>query len=359
MTQPILTLEHLSRSYGEVRAVDDISLEIQKGEFVSFLGPSGSGKTTTLSMVAGLTEPTSGRIILDGQDVTKLPPYSRNLGMVFQSYALFPHMTIRQNLAFPLETRRVPKSKISQQVDETLELVGLPDIGSRYPKQLSGGQQQRVALARALIYRPPVLLMDEPLGALDKKLRMHMQFEIKKLHREISTTILYVTHDQEEALTMSDRVVVFNRGRLEQVGLPNELYENPASKFVADFIGTTTLLEGRVVAADCGTCQISIGSLTVVGRSRENVAQGDQVAISIRPERIRRVSPDALGSTGVRGHIAECVYLGGSRQFLVKLIDGPNIMVTEQISTASASPPSLGDLVGLEWNANDAVVLKS
>ena len=359
MTPAILTLDHLSRSYGDVRAVDDICLDIRKGEFISFLGPSGSGKTTTLSMVAGLTEPTSGKIILDGKDVTKLPPYSRNLGMVFQSYALFPHMTIRQNLAFPLETRRLPKAEISKQVGEALELVGLPDVASRYPKQLSGGQQQRVALARALIYRPPVLLMDEPLGALDKKLRMQMQFEIKKLHREISTTILYVTHDQEEALTMSDRVVVFNRGRLEQVGTPNALYESPASKFVADFIGTTTLLEGRVIEANCDICAISVGELTVMGRGGDSLAAGEQVAISIRPERIRRISPEAIGNGAVLGHISECVYLGGSRQLLVKLIDGPNIMVTEQISTASSCPPKLGDLVGLEWNANDAVVLKS
>jgi putative spermidine/putrescine transport system ATP-binding protein len=245
MEKPVLELAGVSKRYDSLVAVDDLDLGLRTGEFLTLLGPSGSGKTTTLMMVAGLQQPDAGRITLNGVSVARLPPYRRDIGMVFQSYALFPHMTVRRNIAFPLEMRGLAKAEIARLVDEALALVKLPDHGDRLPRQLSGGQQQRVALARAMVYRPALLLMDEPLGALDKKLREQLQLEIKRVHRERGISVLYVTHDQEEALTMSDRIAVFNRGRIEQIGTPEELYDRPATRFVASFIGDTNFLSGR------------------------------------------------------------------------------------------------------------------
>ena len=245
-----LELDGLVKSYGSVRAADQVSLDVHQGEFVTLLGPSGSGKTTLLMMVAGFVAPDRGRVVLDGQDLTRVPPYSRNLGMVFQDYALFPHMTVFDNVAFALKMRRVDGGSIRRQVLETLSVVHLDGLENRYPSQLSGGQQQRVSLARALVYRPRLLLMDEPLGALDKKLREAMQIELKHIQQQVGITVLSVTHDQEEALTLSDRIAVLNRGRLEQVGAAGELYESPNSRFVADFIGETNFLDITVTALE-------------------------------------------------------------------------------------------------------------
>ena len=237
MISPILELHDVSKGYGPHIAVADLSLQLAKGEFLSLLGPSGSGKTTTLMMIAGLRQPTTGEILLEQRPITPLPPYKRNIGVVFQNYALFPHMTVARNIGFPLTMRGVGRDEIATRVRGVLRLVGLPDYGGRYPRQLSGGQQQRVALARAMVFEPPLLLMDEPLGALDKKLREQMQLEIKRLHDELGMSIIYVTHDQEEALVMSHRIAVLDRGRLQQIGTPTQLYERPATRFVAEFIG--------------------------------------------------------------------------------------------------------------------------
>jgi ABC-type Fe3+/spermidine/putrescine transport system ATPase subunit len=237
-TQYIVILENLTKIFGNVVAVEEIFLEVKRGEFITLLGPSGSGKTTILMMIAGFQIPTSGKIFIEEEMVIYQPPYKRNIGMVFQSYALFPHMTVFDNIAFPLRMRKVKEKEISKSVMRVLDLVELSEYGTRYPKQLSGGQQQRVALARAYVYNPPVLLMDEPLGALDKKLREQMQLEIKHFHESLGVTVIYVTHDQGEALTMSDRVAVMNKGRIEQVGSPTDLYERPSNKFVADFVGS-------------------------------------------------------------------------------------------------------------------------
>ena len=243
----ILEVHALRKAFGPVVAVEDVQFTLGRGEFVTFLGPSGSGKTTTLEMIAGLTRPTSGRIFLNGKPIDPLPPYRRDIGVVFQHYALFPHMTLSRNIAFPLEMRRVPRAEVRRRVGEALELVGLAGYADRLPRELSGGQQQRVALARALVFRPPLLLMDEPLGALDKKLREQMQLEIKQIHRGLDASIVYVTHDQDEALVMSDRIAVFNGGRIEQIGPPEELYDRPKTRFVAGFLGEFELLrrQGR------------------------------------------------------------------------------------------------------------------
>src|SRR5471032_2405651 len=266
----VLELGGVSKRYDAVVAVDDLDLSLRTGEFLTLLGPSGSGKTTTLMMVAGLQQPDAGAITLNGVPVALLPPYRRDIGMVFQHYALFPHMTVRRNIAFPLEMRRLGKTEIARLVDDALALVKLPDHGDRLPRQLSGGQQQRVALARAMVYRPALLLMDEPLGALDRKLREQLQLEIKRVHRERGISVLYVTHDQEEALTMSDRIAVFNRGRIEQIGTPEDLYDRPATRFVAGFIGDTNFISGRALAVSDGICEIE----TAAGRTRAIAGEG-------------------------------------------------------------------------------------
>src|SRR5512144_1113855 len=271
MATPAILFKDVSRHFKDVRAVDGVTLEIGDGEFFSMLGPSGSGKTTCLRMIAGFDRPTAGQIFLYGQDVSNLPPYERPVNTVFQDYALFPHMTVAENIAYGLMIQRVPKVERGRRVDEMLDLVQLPGFGYRKPSQLSGGQRQRVALARALINHPKVLLLDEPLGALDLKLRQQMQVELKNIQREVGITFIYVTHDQEEALTMSDRLAVFSQGRIEQIGSPADVYERPATPFVAGFVGTSNLLTGAVAEAIVGTA----GTYTV------------------RPEKIRLADPDA------------------------------------------------------------------
>jgi putative spermidine/putrescine transport system ATP-binding protein len=260
-----LRLRNVVKSYdGKSNAVDDISIDIKRGEFITLLGPSGSGKTTTLMMVAGFEQPTSGRIELDGKDLTRQKPYHRNIGVVFQNYALFPHMTVERNVAFPLRMRAAPKQDIARRVGEALALVGLGSFAGRYPSELSGGQQQRVALARGLVFRPDVLLLDEPLGALDKNLREQMQVELKRIHREVGITMVYVTHDQTEAMTMSDRVAVFNHGRLEQVAPPLEVYHHPLTRFVGAFIGDSNFLDGRI-DGDGSVLLDGLGEVRVAG----------------------------------------------------------------------------------------------
>jgi len=313
-------------------AVDNLSLTINDGEFFSLLGPSGSGKTTTLRMIAGFEQPSSGHIYLQGQEVTDLPPNERNVNTVFQDYALFPHMTVAENVAYGLEVRRVPKSLHAGQVQEALRMVRLEGFNDRKPAQLSGGQRQRVALARALINRPKVLLLDEPLGALDLKLREEMQIELKSIQASVGITFIYVTHDQQEALSMSDRIAVFHRGRVEQVGTPAEIYEHPATEFVADFVGTSNLLDGELAAR-------------LVGRAGR---------CAIRPEKIRLLDAASSPSSGdltAHGTVATVVYLGAETRYIIRLEGGGELMVTQQNLRGSSAEAhaAKGRRVVLAW----------
>jgi putative spermidine/putrescine transport system ATP-binding protein len=313
-------------------AVDHVDLDVRDGEFFSMLGPSGSGKTTTLRMIAGFELPTEGRILLHGVDVSNQPPFQRDVNTVFQDYALFPHMTVGDNVAYGLVVRKVAKAERQRRVGEALEMVRLTGYDKRKPNQLSGGQRQRVALARALVNRPRVLLLDEPLGALDLKLREEMQIELKGIQQQVGITFIYVTHDQEEALTMSDRLAVFNRGRIEQVGAPAEVYERPATAFVAGFVGTSNLLKGEVAR-------------TIVGEAG---------TFTVRPEKIRLAEPgDGVGAdeTSALGHIRSVVYLGSDTRFVVALDAGSELVVTQQnLVTSSTDALALeGKAVRLIW----------
>ena len=330
---PAIRFDDVSRHFGEVKAVDHASLEIRDGEFFSMLGPSGSGKTTCLRMIAGFDRPTSGNIFLYGQDVSNLPPYERDVNTVFQDYALFPHMTIQDNIAYGLMVKGVPKVERYKQVEEMLELVRLPGYGQRKPSQLSGGQRQRVALARALINHPKVLLLDEPLGALDLKLRQQMQVELKSIQQRVGITFIFVTHDQEEALTMSDRMAVFNEGKIIQIGTPAEIYERPASPFVAGFVGTSNLVSGEAARRITGSDQ----------------------TFSIRPEKIHLDS--ANGSAGkdmlsVNGIVRDVIYLGLFTRYLIDIEGGGDLVVVEQnLRTTSMDVlAAKGQKVRLHWH---------
>ena len=329
-------LEGVVKRFGDVVAVDGIDLDVREGEFFSMLGPSGSGKTTCLRMIAGFEAPTAGRILLDGVDVSSQPPYQREVNTVFQDYALFPHMTVAENVGYGLMVAKVAKAERRRREDEALEMVRLTGYGARRPGELSGGQRQRVALARALVLRPKVLLLDEPLGALDLKLRQQMQIELKEIQQEVRLTFIYVTHDQDEALTMSDRLAVFNSGRIEQVGSPAEVYERPATGFVAGFVGVSNVLEGQVAAA----------------------IAGDPSAFTIRPEKIlmrepdEPVSPEACTATG---HVREVVYLGAITRYVVELEAGGSLVVMEQnLSTSSMEALQVrGKPVRLVWQRSN------
>lgn len=334
-----------------MKAVDDVSLEVAASEFVSLLGPSGSGKTTTLMMIAGFAAPDAGGILLGGADITRLAPYRRNIGMVHQNYALFPHMTVGRNIAFPLRMRRMARDQISARVSHALELVRLTGMTERLPAQLSGGQQQRVALARALVFEPPLLLMDEPLGALDKKLRVELQVEIKRIQRESGSTMIYVTHDQEEALSMSDRVVVMNHGRIEQVGSPQELYDRPGSRFVADFLGASNFIPISVVAPGDPMMVRTDGGLTFSVPARAARAPGDRLTASIRPERIRLDAGPAPGDATARGIVFEASYYGNSQRYQVRLESGEVIAVVRP--STGAAMHDIGSPVEVSWGASD------
>jgi putative spermidine/putrescine transport system ATP-binding protein len=353
-----IQLRNLSRRFGGQTVVDGISLDVPAGSFVSLLGPSGSGKTTTLNLIAGFLTPDAGDILFDNRSVADVPPHHRDIGMVFQSYALFPHLTVAHNVAFPLRMRtRLSKADIERRVAETLALVRMEDYGGRYPRQLSGGQQQRVAMARALVSHPRLLLMDEPLGALDKKLRDQMQFEIKRIHRSVGTTFIYVTHDQSEALTMSDLVVLMHQGRIAQTGTPRELYTEPANIFVADFIGDSNLLNGRVTAieADTVTVALDAGAAIAVPR-RGNLAHapGQRVAVVLRPEDITVQTPGAAIPASLSGQVAEIGYQGDSCRLSVA-VGGEAIKVKVPPHLALALQP--GSAVGLSWEQGAARLL--
>lgn len=327
-----VVFDRVQKSYdGETLVVKDLNLEIAKGEFITLLGPSGSGKTTCLMMLAGFEPATHGEIYLNGSPINNVPPHKREIGMVFQNYALFPHMTVKENLAFPLQVRKLPKNEIESKIDNALGMVQMSQFGGRRPAQLSGGQQQRIALARALVFEPQLVLMDEPLGALDKQLREHMQFEIKHIHENLGVTVVYVTHDQSEALTMSDRVAVFNDGVIQQLSTPDVLYEEPQNSFVAQFIGENNKLQGTVrqMKSD-GLCDVEIDGGGSVEALAVNVGgEGEQTTLSLRPERVEiNPEPDATPNR-LEGRIIELIYLGdhirtrmsvaGHDEFIVKV----------------------------------------
>ena len=322
MARAVVELQGCTREYGSVRAVDALDLAVLEGEFLSLLGPSGCGKTTTLNLIAGFVEPSAGRILIDGEDVTGRPAHLRGLGVVFQSYALFPHLSVFENVAFGLRERRVPGAEIARRVADALGLVRLEGRERQRPGELSGGMQQRVALARALVYRPRVLLLDEPLAALDKRLREEMRVELRSIQRTIGITTVFVTHDQAEALGLSDRIAVMQGGRIEQLGAPREIYERPATRFVADFIGASTVLRGRAAAPD--RVEVTPGLVLRVASSRVPAA-GATVELAIRPERIRLAA--APGENVVDARIEGLVYQGAQTELTARLADGQRVLV--------------------------------
>ncbi|MBP1876667.1 mannopine transport system ATP-binding protein [Ensifer adhaerens] len=347
-----LSLVGLEKHFGSVRAVTSLSLEIGAGEFVSLVGPSGSGKTTALNMIAGFEGPSAGKIVIGGRDVTHVAPNRRGIGMVFQKYALFPHLTVRQNIAFPLRMQRQSnKTRIATRVEEMLELVQLSSFGERYPQQLSGGQQQRVALARALAFEPPVLLMDEPLGALDKKLREAMQFEIKRLQERLGATVVYVTHDQDEALTMSDRVAVMAGGELKQFGTPTDLYRHPNSAFVADFIGRMNFMEGNCIENAGGTAVVRLSDDTVLSIRAQGLPAtamaGQTIKLAIRPERVRVARRGEGGSGCLAAVVQTCVFVGSVHILVVRLESRPDVLLQIQLPAEGGLPFQERDTVDL------------
>jgi spermidine/putrescine transport system ATP-binding protein len=341
-------------SHGEtVQAVRRLDLRIAQGEFFSLLGPSGCGKTTTMRMIAGFEEPTGGTVFLDGRDVTRVSPNKRDVNMVFQSYALFPHLSAYQNVAFGLERKKVGKSEIKRRAGEIMEIVSLTGMEQRSPREMSGGQQQRVALARALVNRPRALLLDEPLGALDLKLRQQMQVELKRIQREVGITFVYVTHDQGEALTMSDRIAVMDAGRIDQLGTPREIYERPATRFVAGFIGTSNLLDGTVDSVTDGVAVLSYGEgERVLVPVNGSTATGDELEVSVRPEKIdlSQQAPEGAGISVLTGVVTEVVYHGTSTNYTVKTSAGPDLVIFDQNAYSAEDLAGPGDRVYLSWS---------
>ncbi|MGI9304616.1 MAG: ABC transporter ATP-binding protein [Gammaproteobacteria bacterium] len=348
----------VQKSYdGETLVVRNLNLDIERGEFLTMLGPSGSGKTTCLMMLAGFEPATHGEIYLDRQPINNVPPYRRDIGMVFQNYALFPHMTVSENLAFPLEVRKTPKAEVDDRIKRALSMVQLSDFGNRYPAQLSGGQQQRVAVARALVFDPKLVLMDEPLGALDKQLREQMQYEIKHIHENLEVTVVYVTHDQSEALTMSNRIAVFNEGVIQQLADPEALYERPDNAFVAQFIGENNTLVGEIKEVNGENCMVDVGDNQIIEALAVNIASvGSKTTMSLRPERVSVSADNGSHQNVVDARVEELIYLGdhirtratvcGHDDFIVKV---PNSADHEQLKP--------GETVKFGWQAKDCRAL--
>ncbi len=360
--KPFLRVENVTKTFGKVYACDDISLDVYRGEFFALLGGSGSGKSTLLRILAGFETPDRGRVLIDGVDVTAMPPYARPVNMMFQSYALFPHMTVAQNIAFGLKQDGMGAGEVRDRVQQMLELVQMPQLGNRKPDQLSGGQRQRVALARALAKQPKLLLLDEPLGALDRKLREHTQFELVNIQERVGTTFVMVTHDQEEAMTMASRLAVMNYGRIEQVSTPAGMYEYPASRFVAEFIGATNLFEGRIASQDEdeGTVRVHCDALgtEILARHSDPIPVGTPVSVSVRPEKIdvHETRPEA--DNVAVGQVAEIAYLGDVSIYQVKTPAGAVIRVQETHIVRSSEPHyDWDDTLYLSWEAGSAVVL--
>jgi putative spermidine/putrescine transport system ATP-binding protein len=350
-----LTLTNISKIFGSSVAVEDFNLDIEKGELVSFLGPSGCGKTTTLRMIAGFELPTTGTIHINGQDVTTRPTAQRNVGMVFQSYALFPNMTIGKNISFGLEVAKRSRAEIKERVTEMLDLIHMSNLGNRYPYQLSGGQQQRVALARALAAHPQVLLLDEPLSALDAKIRVSLRTEIRAIQKKLGITAIYVTHDQEEALSISDRVVVMNSGRIEQAGKPLEIYNKPETAFVAQFVGTLSAIPSVVVDAKAGKLSVE-GQEIQIASALEGYSKGDQITIALRPELLSIKTGSEDGNT-LRCTIENITFLGSIVRFSLRL--GTKLIDMDSFNNPHLTIPQIGDHIELNCGRDSVLVLHS
>ncbi|KIV68392.1 ABC transporter ATP-binding protein [Pseudomonas otitidis] len=353
----LVSLRNLNKHYGDFTAVDNINLDIKDGEFLTFLGSSGSGKSTTLSMLAGFETPSSGEILVDGQSLVNVPPHKRDIGMVFQRYSLFPHLSVRDNIGFPLDIRKMPRAERERRVDAMLKLVQLDTFAHRRPAQLSGGQQQRVAIARALVYEPRILLMDEPLGALDKKLREDLQDELRQLHRRLGITIVYVTHDQEEAMRLSQRIAIFSHGRIVGLGSGYDLYQNPPNAFVASFLGNSNFL--RLKAR--GNAVASFENQPLAIRLTANLTQDQDVLLMVRPEKAQALSlqqaeqePLAAGWNQIRARVSEVLFLGESQTCSV-VTDGGTALTVKALS-AAGMPLKPGDAVCVRWATADACV---
>ncbi len=360
MPSSSLTISGLAKRYGDVVALAPTDLDVSEGEFLTLLGPSGSGKTTLLSLIAGLIHPDQGELRISGADVTFRPPYERDIGMVFQNYALFPHMTIEENIAFPLKMRKVDAAEARRRAAEALEMVRLPQVGRRFPRELSGGQQQRIALARCLVYRPSIILMDEPLGALDKKLRDQMQLEIKRIHREMRTTIVYVTHDQEEAMTMSDRICLMNDGAIEQLGTPDDLYFRPRTLFVADFLGESNLLPGKVDAVSNSDLSVLLDGSEVTASATGNgggFTVGQNIRLLVRPQNLSVARGDARKGKLV-ARLTDVMVTGGmTKLYMEGLTPGAPPLVAAYPTRQAAARGEIGEILQLDWQSADAVVI--
>ena len=350
-----LSVRGAAKRYGAVVALEDASFEMGEGEFLTLLGPSGSGKTTLLMIVAGLVPPDGGEVWIDGTLATYAPPHKRDIGIVFQNYALFPHLTVFENVAFPLRMRRMAEGRIAEEVRRALDVVQLGHTGGRLPRELSGGQQQRIALARSTVYRPSIVLMDEPLGALDRKLRDQMQLEIKHLHRHLGITVLYVTHDQDEAMTMSDRICLMKDGRIEQLGTPDELYFRPRSVFVADFLGESNLLPGTVAASGETLLVHGPAGLKLKALARDALASGSRVRLMVRPESLRLLAPGEAAENVAEGKLEEIVFTGGVRRYYVAIGSEVTLAVKELTQKSAALAP--GELVRVGWDAAHTIAL--
>ena len=362
MSKGNVTLKNVTKYFGDTVAVNDISLDISGGEFFSLLGPSGCGKTTTLRMIGGFDHPTSGEIFINNTAIGRTPPYRLDVNTVFQNYALFPHKTVSQNIGFGLQMRSVPKRQIEAQVDEFLELVRLPGYGNRKPDELSGGEKQRVALARALINRPSILLLDEPLAALDLKLRKQMQLELKELQRAVGITFVYVTHDQSEAFVLSDRVAIINEGVVCQVGSAAEIYDEPNSRFVADFTGATNFFDGRLIAIEDEGVRVRLhgdSEIEFVGRHNRDLQEGDAVTVAIRPERIfLTTQPTENSLNRIKGIIRDGMYLGTVMQYTVETLGGMSVVACQQNTDGrKENRLQTGDSVCLTWQSENATVV--
>ena len=350
--EPIVTLRGVTKDFGKSEVLKTIDLDVYEGEFLTLLGPSGCGKTTTLRIIAGFENPSSGTVYLEQNDVTDIPPYHRNVNTVFQSYALFPHMNVFDNVAFGLVEKKVPKAEIKERVDKILDLVQLKNFGRRKPHQMSGGQKQRVAIARALVNNPKVLLLDEPLGALDLKLRKQMQIELKHLQQQLGITFIYVTHDQEEALTMSDRIAVMNNGVIEQIGTAQEIYEHPQTKFVASFIGESNIIEASVTKMDGDLIELTAEN-GVVHAHGSGFVQDEMIYISVRPENTK-CSADSVENFRLRGLVSEHIYIGSIVKTVVTLPNGQRIRINQH---PHADLPAVGSVANIYWDIDKAVIM--
>jgi len=348
--------DKVDKSYdGKLLVVKDLNLDIAEGEFITMLGPSGSGKTTCLMMIAGFETPTNGEIFLDSNPISNIPPHKRGIGMVFQNYALFPHMTVFENLAFPLKVRKISKEDIGKKVDKALSMVSLSGFENRMPGQLSGGQQQRVAVARALVFDPAVVLMDEPLGALDKNLRESMQYEIKHIHENIGVTVVYVTHDQGEALTMSNRIAVFNDGKVQQLSSPDKLYEEPENSFVAKFIGENNRFDGEILDVSNGVCKVKIGQEEILANPISVKSKGEKTTVSIRPERAL-INPQDKMDNNQKGKIEEVIYHGDHTRLRINLL-GNSEFILKVPNSSQNLDLKIGNEINIGWSSKDARAL--